>query len=149
MIMTTDNAERVEQYQSDVASPQREATAAVLNIGGRWDLTLHPHDQPDVSTTFAIFIRSGPLAHGVIEGSLVDADNRDLPGGRLIGIFLTTSSIMCFKVSVGGIRYSLIGRVLRDSFPLDFDGIYIRMSDGAALAAEPGETGTGGGSQST
>lgn len=147
--MATRKAAKAEHAQSDVVSTKREAAATVLNILGRWAFKLQPHGQPGVEMSFPIFIKSGPSPDGVFEGSLVDIDDHDLPGGRLIGVLLTPANIMFFKVSVSGLRYTLCGTVTGAGFPLKFNGSYIRNIDGGVVMAEPGETGTGGGSQGT
>jgi hypothetical protein len=169
MIMTTRQTAKAKQAQKGATRKKdgiAEAMADLPQIDTKWDMTLTLHGMPTVMYKFKMIINSPPTKpDGIIEGSLIDGDNKPIPGGELLGVVFQTSTatvttVMSFKVSVGGIKYALSGILTGSASPkVKFQGIFVRIPkisgflpegmEAESLLAEPGETGTGTGNQTT
>jgi hypothetical protein len=134
----------------------------MINVVGKWRITLVPSNFPGVQTIIRFRIEEQTATTGELKGKLINDSDEPVAGFELKGGHVreikdastVRAVVMSFGVSLVGQTIFLSGAVTGDS-PLQFDGDYVRIKEGSAAGldimavGEPGDTGTGGGSQTT
>jgi hypothetical protein len=117
------------------------------DLEGAWEMTLV--NGGNQSSTFNINVSSA--VGGKIAGTIVGGP--PLSDGRYRLIPKTTDQyVMSLRLTINGVVIFLAGQLTKPDTKGIFEGNYNRLglvSAAPALAFDPGETGTGGGNQTT
>lgn len=123
------------------------------DVVGEWDFNVQPSAFGEFTTTFKLQIASVAVG-GALSGQIKNGPALDK--GKCVLGTNTGEVLMSFRLSLPGAFIFMAGVVTGSKPSCKFDGHYLLISQNA-LAAEaavatlddPGETGTGGGQQTT